>query len=160
MDLAQLAPWLGGALTALGALAALFREKAKRAALQAELALEQERQETTAQGHALRRLETLEGRVDTQAQLIADLHDENSRLRTKLADQDQVIRRQATMIGDLHRANRQLSEQARQKERDNAALAAEMADLRRIIHSSRDKPSGLPADLYEPLPKPPKLPRT
>jgi Sec-independent protein translocase protein TatA len=159
MDLAPLAGTLGGAVAALGALAVAFREKAKRAALEAEAELEQEQQESRAQQHALERIRTLESRMDTQGELIANLQGENLLLRQKLASQDVIIGRQAKRIGSLTRANRRLTEIAREEQGRARAAAAEQAELRRLIQGSRDKPSGLPADLYEPLPLPPRLPR-
>jgi predicted RNase H-like nuclease (RuvC/YqgF family) len=166
MDLATPAAVVTAALTALGALSVAFRERARRAALQAEKELESERQETTAQEHTLARLKTLETRMDQQSRLIEDLREENMLLRKHAAKQDDIIQRQAGMIGHQARTIKaqavqieQLEEAVARKDRDNAALAREMDELRVIIRGSRDKPSGLPEDLYVPLPRPPKLPK-
>jgi uncharacterized coiled-coil protein SlyX len=112
------------------------------------------------------RLASMERRVDTQAELIANLHGENTALRQKVADQDKVIGEQARLVGDLTRSNRGYAAEVRRltaavqaAEGRAKASAAEMDLLRDAIRGSRDKPSGLPADLYEPLPRPPKLPK-
>lgn len=167
MDLATPAAVVTAALTALGSLSIAYREKSRRAALQAERELENERQETTAQEHTLARLKTLEGRMDEQSRLIGDLREENMLLRKHAAKQDDIIQRQAGMIGHQARTIKaqavqieQLEEAVARKDRDNAALAREMDALRRDIMGSRDKPSALPDDLYNtPLPRPPKLPK-
>lgn len=118
------------------------------------------------------RMQSLERRLDTQGELVANLHTENSALRGKVAEQDRVIVAQGHLIGDLTRQNKEqaaqietLNGEVARKDADNAALASQMNALRMEIWGGNTKPSGLPADLYGAerpvdvrLPKPPRLP--
>lgn len=165
----DIAVWIGGSVTAIGALAVAYRERRQKDRLVAETQLENERQESTAQKSMIGRMEKLEHRIERQAELISDLRrenmdqgrqisdlrDENKKQGQQMAKQDRVIRRQAKYIGDQRRTNKsqveritQLEADVLRKDLDNAALAREMNDLRDAIKGSSTKPSNLPPDLY------------
>jgi hypothetical protein len=138
MDPVQLAPWLGGAMTALGAWAVAVREKAKRGALEAERMLENERQESRNQEHTIARLQSLEGRMDTQAQLIATLTAQNAEQASLIRELTSDKVRLAKRVSELERA-------LAASEGREGALSRELAELRRDLrpsHKTMPPPGG------------------
>lgn len=99
------------------------------------------------------RMSSMERRLDTQAELIANLTGENSSLRQKVAQQDEVIRRQGRHIGQLTRQNQQQAEELAQGALERKQLEAEQLELREMraaIYSGHSTQPSFP---------PPKLPR-
>lgn len=109
------------------------------------------------------RMRSLERRLDTQAELIADqqrqisgLTEENREQAKKLAEQDRVIRRQGQHIGDLTRQNREqaaqidsLTAENVQQAEQNATLAADCARLGELHAAAEKRGKALLDELYE-----------
>ena len=78
------------------------------------------------------RMSSMERRLDTQAELIANLTGENSLLRQKVDEQDGVIRRQGRHIGQLTRQNALQAQQIEQAEGERKQLEGELLELREM----------------------------
>lgn len=93
------------------------------------------------------RISSLERRLDTQAELIANLTSENSLLRQKVTEQDEVIRRQGRHIGQLTRQNAEQAQQLTTAESERAQQAVELAELRAMrqaIYSGHSTQPSMP----------------
>lgn len=126
MDITVLAQWGGPFFGALLAIAVAFREKSKRAALQAERELENEKQEGHLQADMMKRMDRLEGRVETQSE---------------------VIGAQAVQIATLSAEKLRLQEQVDSLKLENAAQQQQMSELAsdnvrlsgRVVQLEREK---------------------
>lgn len=102
----------------------------------------------------VQRMATMERRLDTQAELIADqqrqisgLTEENRAQALKLAQQDTVIRKQGQHIGDLTRQNKQQAVQIDELTAENLEVKADCERLGRLHAEAEHRSEVLFADL-------------